>query len=58
MKLRLPVVAIDSDDLRRLEVKDFLITVFLIRVFRVIRGEFGAGAITCCVLWVPLARAF
>ena len=29
---------------------DFRIGVFLIRVIRVIRGEFGAGTITCCVL--------
>ena len=38
-------------------VKDFQISVFLIRVFRVIRGEFGADVITCCVLWVSLACA-
>ena len=46
-----------SSDLKGNAVKDFLISVFRIRVFRVIRGEFGAGAITCCVLWVPLAGA-
>ena len=36
-------------------VKDFLIGVFFIRVFRVIRGELEAGTITCCVLWISLA---